>query len=113
MNSTNIKDGGIEAGIEAFLIHRENRRLKQIQKETAEGKWPKVGEKVRFIGADGIYYPHYTNVIKNAKDNLVVDQEYTVRKCEVYSSWCAVWLEELLGEENLFHLPMFERFPQK
>jgi hypothetical protein len=70
-------------------------------------EWPQVGDKVRFKGADGMFYPHFINVIQFVKDNLKVGEIYTVRKCEVYSSWCAIWLEEIQGD-NLFHLPMFE-----
>ena len=70
-------------------------------------EWPHIGDKVKFKGADGMFYPHYTNVIQFAKDNLKVGEIYTVRNCEVYSSWCAVWLEEIEGE-HLFHLSMFE-----
>ena len=73
-----------------------------------ESKWPNVGDKVRFKSADGFFYPHYTNVIQFAKDNLKVGETYTVRNCEVYSSWCAVWLEEKGLSDAFFHLSMFE-----
>lgn len=69
--------------------------------------WPEIGDKVKFTGAEGVFYPHYTNVIQFAKDNLTVENVYTVLNCEVYSSWCAVWLKEIEGE-HLFHLSMFE-----
>jgi len=70
-------------------------------------EWPSVGDKVRFENAKGIFYPHYTNIIQFAKDNLKVGETYTVRNCEVYSSWCAVWLDEIEGD-HFFHLSMFE-----
>jgi hypothetical protein len=70
-------------------------------------EWPEIGDKVRFLGAEGIFYPHFTNIIEFAKENLKVGQTYTVRNCEVYSSWCAVWLDEIKGD-NFFHLSMFE-----
>ena len=69
-------------------------------------EWPEIGDKVRFKSAEGVFYPHFTNVIQFAKDNLKVGEIYTVRKCEVYSSWCAVWLEEIEGD-HFFHLSMF------
>jgi len=72
-----------------------------------DNEWPQAGDKVRFKSADGWFYPHYTNVIQFAKDNLKVGEIYTVRNCEVYSSWCAVWLEEIEGD-HFFHLSMFE-----
>ncbi len=73
----------------------------------AEWEWPNIGDKVKFKGADGMFYPHHVNVIQFAKDNLEVGKIYTVRNCEVYSSWCAVWLEEIEGD-HFFHLSMFE-----
>lgn len=75
--------------------------------ENKDSKWPCKGHKVKFKGADGMFYPHYTNVIQFAKDNLTVGETYIVRNCEVYSSWCAVWLEGIEGD-HLFHLSMFE-----
>ena len=73
-------------------------------------RWPKIGDKVKFLTAEGWFYPHYTNVIANAKAKLRMGEIYTVSKCEVYSSWCAVWLEGF--GEHFFHLSMFE-FPIK
>ena len=75
---------------------------------TQKWKWPNIGDKVRFKGADGKFYPHYVNVIQFAKDNLKVGEIYTVRNCEVYSSWCAVWLEGKGLSDAFFHLQMFE-----
>jgi len=72
-----------------------------------EWTWPLVGDKVKFKSADGFFYPYYTNIISFAKENLVGEQIYTVRNCEVYSSWCAVWLEEIEGD-HFFHRSMFE-----
>ena len=69
---------------------------------------PQIGDKVKFKGAHGWFYPHHTNIIQFAKDNLKIGETYIVRNCEVYSSWCAVWLEgEGLGNA-FFHLSMFE-----
>lgn len=74
-------------------------------------RWPEKGDLVKFKSADGFFYPHFTNVISNAKEKLEPGKCYTVQKCEVYSSWCAVWLDEL-GEDKMCHLSMFE-FPIK
>jgi hypothetical protein len=71
-------------------------------------RWPKIGDKVKFLTAEGHFYPHYNNVIAYAKENLRMGEIYTVSKCEVYSSWCAVWLEGF--GEHFFHFSMFE-FP--
>jgi hypothetical protein len=76
-----------------------------------DDRWPKVGDKVKFLTAEGRFYPHFTNVIANAKDKLHIGGIYIVKKCEVYSSWCAVWLDEL-GENKFCHLDMFE-YPVK
>jgi len=73
--------------------------------------WPKVGDKVKFLTAEGMFYPHFTNIIANAKEKLHTGGIYIVKKCEVYSSWCAVWLDEL-GEDGYCHLSMFE-YPVK
>ncbi len=73
-----------------------------------EWEWPCKGHKVKFKGADGRFYPHYINVIQFAKDNLKVGEIYTVRRCEVHSSWCAVWLEGVGLSDAFFHLSMFE-----
>ena len=70
-------------------------------------EWPKIGDKVKFERYLGMFYPHHTNVIQFAKDNLKVGETYTVRRCKVESSWCAVWLEEIEGD-HFFHLSMFE-----
>jgi hypothetical protein len=48
-----------------------------------EWEWPRMLDKVKFKSADGRFYPHYTNIIQFAKDNLKVGEIYTVRKCEV------------------------------
>lgn len=75
--------------------------------KSLEWEWPQVGDKVKFVSAEGVFYPHFTNVIDFAKKNLSCGREYTVRQCEAYSSWVAVWLEEIDGD-HFFHLSMFE-----
>lgn len=76
--------------------------------DSVKWEWPEIGDKVRFIGADRKFYPHYINIVKFAKDNLKVGEIYTVQNCEVYSSWCAVWLKEDGLKDQFFHLQMFE-----
>lgn len=71
-----------------------------------ESNWPKTGDKLIFNGVPSVFYPHFTNVGKYASENLKVDEEYTVTKCEVYSSWCAVWLEG--HGDNFFNLSFFK-----
>jgi hypothetical protein len=84
-----------------------NKEQFQQRCPTQKWEWPEIGDKVRFQGADGMFYPHFTNIIQFAKDNLKVGEIYTVRNCEVYSSWCAVWLEKIEGD-HFFHRSMFE-----
>jgi hypothetical protein len=76
-------------------------------------KWPKPQDKIKAkdVPPDMIY-PGYTDVMADAKDTIRPGEEYTVRKCEVYSSWCAVWLEEILDNEKrpdrFFNLSFFD-----
>lgn len=83
----------------------------RLIKDKNDDHWPKVGDKVKFLTAEGMFYPHFTNIIANAKEKLHTGGIYIVKKCEVYSSWCAVWLDEL-GEDGYCHLSMFE-YPVK
>lgn len=69
--------------------------------------WPQKGDKLTFLTAEGFHYPCFISIIDFAKNNLTCGREYTVKKCEVYSSWCGVWLEEV-EFEHPFHLSMFE-----
>jgi hypothetical protein len=71
--------------------------------------FPATGDKVRFTGADKMFYPHFTNLIENARQKLEIGKVYTVLKCEVFSSWSAVWLVEIGDEEmDKFNTSMFE-----
>lgn len=71
--------------------------------------FPQPGDELIFKGIEDKdrFYPHFTNVIENAKKNLIPGRVYTVKKNEVHSSWCAVWLNEFGGEEDYFNLQMF------
>ena len=69
--------------------------------------WPQKGDKLTFLTAEGFHYPCFTDIISFAKNNLSCGREYTVKNCEVYRSWCGVWLEEV-EYEHPFHLSMFE-----
>ncbi len=60
--------------------------------------FPKIGDKVIFKGVPDIYYPMFTCMKKHAEEKLVIGQTYTARKVEVYSSWCAIWLDEVEGD---------------
>jgi hypothetical protein len=69
--------------------------------------FPSVGDKLKFLSVPEIYYPMYTNMKDLAEKNLQPNQICTVRKVTVHSSWCAVWLEEIPGEDNYLNLCFF------
>lgn len=56
-------------------------------------EFPQTGDILEFKGCPAFYYPMFTNLREYANKNLVVGEKYVVTKSEVYSSWCAVWLE--------------------
>jgi len=55
------------------------------------GSWPLPKSKVVFNGSKLFWF---TNMIKNADDNLVIGQEYTLKTVEVASSSCIITLQE-------------------
>lgn len=54
-------------------------------------EFPKPGAKLKYKGTHPFWF---TNYIQDAKDKLVVGQEYTLKTIEILSSWCCVTLEE-------------------
>ncbi len=83
-------------------------QFEEIYGEDRKWEWPLIGDKVKFKGADGRFYPNFTNIIQFAKNNLEIGKTYTVRNCEVHSSWCALWVEGEGLSDAFFHLTMFE-----
>lgn len=73
---------------------------------------PQSGDKLKFLTANKNFYPHYTNVIEFAKNNLVEGQEYTVKSVEEHSSWTEVRLSDEGLTDCPFHLSMFEWKPE-
>ena len=70
-------------------------------------EWPSVGSGVTFKRVT----PHwYNDVVKNARELLEPERQYTLAKVTPYSSWCAVELEEFPGKK--FSLGFFE-YPVK
>jgi len=69
--------------------------------------FPSVGDKLKFISVPDMYYPMFTNMKKLAEHNLKPEQICTVRKVSIYSSWCAVWIEEISGDDNFLNLCFF------
>jgi len=66
-------------------------------------EWPKEGSKVRFKGVHQFWF---VNIVKDANELLDLGKEYTIKKLELASSWCAVILEEF--PEHKFSLGFFE-----
>lgn len=81
------------------------------QKMVVNGDFPKVGDILIFKGVPEIYYPHYACMGNLAKENLIVGQKYQVRNVEIYSSWCAVWLDGFPDDES-YNLSFFEGYPK-
>jgi hypothetical protein len=55
----------------------------------------------------------FTSMKKLAEDNLKIGQICTVRKVEVYSSWCGVWVEEIPGKDDYLNLMFFDHYSSK
>lgn len=53
--------------------------------------FPAPGTKLKYKGVHMLWF---TDIIKNAKDNLIVGNEYTLKTIDVASSWCCISLEE-------------------
>ena len=53
--------------------------------------FPKPGDKLKYKGTTWLWFE---DIIKNAKDNLVVGNTYTLKTIQINSSWCNITLEE-------------------
>jgi hypothetical protein len=70
-------------------------------------EFPQAGDVLKFTGVPAFYYPQFTNMRVYANEHLVVGNQYTVSKSEIYSSWCAVWVEG--HGENFLNYSFFEK----
>ncbi len=68
-------------------------------------EFPKVGGKITFKGVPKFYYPMFTHIGDYARLNLIINEEYTVIKVEIFSSWNAVYID---GHEQAFNLSFFK-----
>ena len=59
--------------------------------------FPDKGDELIFVGVPKFFYPGFTDMREYANKVLHVGQKYIVRHSEIYSSWCAVWLERIEG----------------
>lgn len=53
--------------------------------------WPKIGDKVTYKGINTFWF---TDIISNARENLEIGKEYTIKTISPFSSWCSVTLKE-------------------
>jgi hypothetical protein len=53
--------------------------------------WPLPGSKIKYKGTHTFWF---TNIIKNAEDNLEVGKEYTIKSICPAGSWCEVKVQE-------------------
>lgn len=79
----------------------------EANKERGKKDWPETGDLLTFGGVPKYYYMMSETMKSWAADNLILGNAYKVSKCEVYSSWCAIWLEGI-SEEVYFNLNFFE-----
>ena len=70
--------------------------------------FPKIGDKLAYKGVPEFYYPMFLSMKGHAEKHLTVGEIYTVRKVEVLSSWCCVWLEEVEDDEIYFNRLFFQ-----
>jgi hypothetical protein len=66
-------------------------RPAMFTKAPPDPDFPTPGAKLKYKGTHIFWF---TNLIENAEKNLVKGQEYTLKKIDVASSWCHIWLEE-------------------
>jgi hypothetical protein len=74
---------------------------------TSDKKWPAVGDIVIYKGAG---FTWFRNILKNAEDNLVVGETYTLSSVNPLSSWCSVKLKET--GDVVYSLSFFEHKPK-
>lgn len=83
---------------EDYIKRFEDRQAALL--ERVRDQFPQVGDKVIFTGVPKFYYPHFIDMGDRARRRLVLNQEYTVTKVEIYSSWCSVEVEGVEGYYN-------------
>ncbi len=80
----------------SFEIELEQRIFRLILEKIGEKtqRWPCKGDKIK--AAREIKHHWFCDVIENSK-LLTIGEYYTVKTCEVYSSWCKIEIEEIEG----------------
>jgi hypothetical protein len=72
-------------------IDPKEARPAMFRKALPDPDFPIPGDKLTYKGVHTFWF---TNIIKNAENNLVRGKEYTLKKIDVASSWCCIKLEE-------------------
>lgn len=71
--------------------------------------FPKIGDSLIFKGVPELYYPHFTNLKVDAEKYLVVGQKYEIENVIVNSSWCSIYLKDVVNPSVGYNLNFFER----
>lgn len=86
----------MKSDIDLKLAEAMAARPAMFQKALPDPDFPIPGDKLIYKGTHTFWF---TNIIKNAEDNLVKGKEYTLKKIDVASSWCCITLEETGDKE--------------
>ena len=57
-----------------------------------KSNFPIPGDKLKYKGVQEMFW--FTDIIKNARDNLVKGETYALKTIDVASNWCCITLEE-------------------
>jgi hypothetical protein len=71
-------------------------RPAMFRKAPPDPEWPLPGDILTHKGTHAFWF---TDIIGNAKDNLVVGKKYRLKTIKVLSSWCCITLEETGDKE--------------
>jgi hypothetical protein len=83
----------VQNDVEFLWIHKPEGYDNPYEKFYGEAGifWPLPGSKIKYKGTHTFWF---TNIIKNAEDNLEVGKEYTIKSIAPASSWCEVKVQE-------------------
>jgi len=54
----------------------------------SDSDFPVAGDKLKYKGVQNAFW--FTDIIQNAKNNLVKGKTYTLKTIEIFSSWCCI-----------------------
>lgn len=73
------------------------------------GNFPKIGDTLIFKGVPEFYYPNFTNLKVYAEKYLVIGESYEIEDVSVNSSWCSIYLKDVVNPSVGYNLTFFER----